>query len=182
MRLMISPGRAARVLLMVVACLLALHVGTGMWRHFLRHDDPYGIIRQFNFDRENNTPTYFSALLLMMCSALLAVIAAAKIRSRDRYRRHWIALSAVFAYMSFDEVGRFHEMWPALMPVLHRGKGIMHFPWIPIGIVVVVLFTIAFLRFLLALQRKWRYCSLRPASFISPARWGWRRFVVCSRT
>ena len=156
MKLMTSPGRIARILLMVFVCLLLLHLGVGVWRHFLGHDDRFGIIHQFSFDRENNAPTYFSALLLLVCAALLAITAIAKGRAKDPFRRHWTALSVVFAYMSADEVGRYHEMWPTFMPLLERGKGIMHFPWIPVGIVVVALFSIAFLRFLLSLQRRWK--------------------------
>ena len=41
----------------------------------------------------------------------LGAIAAAKVQARDPFRRHWVLLSLLFVYLSFDELTRMHENW-----------------------------------------------------------------------
>jgi len=62
----------------------------------------------------------------------------------------------VLLYMSIDEACMIHETWSSYLPSLHRGAGIMHFPWIPVGIAVVALVAVSFIRFFLHLPRTTR--------------------------
>ena len=64
------------------------------------------------FDMANNDASvgaWYSSLLLLFCSILLAIIAASKRRLGERYTFHWGFLSGIFLLMSVDEIARLHE-------------------------------------------------------------------------
>lgn len=71
------------------------------------------VVRFFDLDGEGNVPAWFSASLLLACSALLAAIAAGRKAEGDRLASRWWLLSLVFVALSLDEVASFHE-WVGL--------------------------------------------------------------------
>ncbi len=56
----ISPGGVLRVLSIVVASLIACYLATQVFRVYAGHDHLHGVTPQFNLDRENNLPTWYS--------------------------------------------------------------------------------------------------------------------------
>ena len=73
----------------------------------------------FSVSSEGKLPTWFSAVTLLACGLLLALISAAKYRDRDPHRMYWLLLSAIFFYISFDEAMEVHEkLGPVLGAVL----------------------------------------------------------------
>jgi hypothetical protein len=147
----ISPARAAVILAIAVAVLTSLHLVAMVLKYFV-DDFPLrdAFVDLFSTGREANIPTWYSSFALLLCAALLAVIAAAKKRSRAQFAGHWMALAAIFVYLALDEGSAIHEQAVGLRSPLQVG-GILHYSWvIPAG-VLVLLFATVYRRFLGAL-------------------------------
>jgi len=115
------------------------------------HDWLYGFAPKFNVDNEANFPTYFSALLLLFSSILLAIIAAEAPRSSQRFPRHWWALSAMFVLLSVDEMTSLHELLIRPARYFFDVGESLYFVWIVPAAVLVAVFAILFFPFLLQL-------------------------------
>jgi hypothetical protein len=63
----------------------------------------------FDFDREQTLPAWYSSMLMIAASALLAVLAFLAMRTDRRSVLPWAALSAIFVYLSLDEALSLHE-------------------------------------------------------------------------
>jgi len=169
--LVISPGKIAFTLALVVLCLLLGHVITRAVIFFSGHNTIGGLIPQFDLNGEANIPTWYSSSALLLASALLAMIAIVKLQWQETYARHWVGLAAVFLYLSIDEAARFHEMGstlalliipsivdfanlsPAVSAVI---ANIPSYTWVVFGAFFVLLFSLAYLRFLIHLPVRTR--------------------------
>ncbi len=154
--LSIAPARILYGLLAVIAVLLlgatldtiaSLAFGFELGRNTIR--------RHFDLGAENNIPTYFSALQLLTAAVLLGVIARHQALIRSPWRRHFLILAIGFVFLSVDEAASIHET------ALGRlGRSLLGdtsaFAWLGPGIVIVVLVALSYLRFLLALPRRFR--------------------------
>ena len=67
------------------------------------------LIKFFSVSSEGKLPTWFSGLTLVACALVLAIIAVQHFRTQGPYRHFWLLLSAIFFYISFDEVTYVHE-------------------------------------------------------------------------
>jgi len=107
-------------------------------------------------DVEASIVTWYSALLLLLCAILLAVITLRKSRTNSRYIHHWRILALIFIFLSIDETISIHEklIFP-LRSALNTG-GIFHFAWIVVYIPLVAIFVIFYLRFLAHLPKTTR--------------------------
>jgi hypothetical protein len=143
-----SANWVTRRLLAVVAVLIALSVAGQVSKYFLGHPQLKGFVSLFYVDGESNVPTGYSSLALALGGALLLIVAWAKMTGRDRYRRHWALLAAVFFGLSIDEVAMLHE-YPIepLRAALHA-EGFLYYTWVIPGILFVCGFAISFARFL----------------------------------
>lgn len=110
----------------------------------------------FFVEYEMNIPAFFSSLILLAASFILAVIAIFKRKQRDSYTMEWIVLSVGFLFMSFDELVSVHERMiePTREILGNEQLGIFYFAWvIPMGILVLSL-GILFFRFWWGLPKK----------------------------
>ena len=97
-----------RGLLAVVLLLLLANV-TGLVLKFqFDHDYVYGLAPLFDLDEEWNIPTMISALMLLLCGALLFAIGRMH-ASQQTAALPWIGLGLIFVFLSLDEVIGFHE-------------------------------------------------------------------------
>lgn len=153
MRLSISLRRVGTVL---TAVLVVLTVG-GIVAEYSRYvlDSRALLIDRFSLTEEKNLPTWWSSWLLATCSIVLGTIAATKTRSAGEFKRHWIALAAIFGYMSIDEFVEIHE-WLSVVPGLGQLHGPLYYGWvIPAGVIVAA-FALSYLRFLFHLPMSTR--------------------------
>lgn len=136
---------------LVLVSLVAAWLGRFAGVPFLAPDSV--VDRLFNVDRELNVPTWFQGSTLLLCSAVLLVIAYSHWRdNRSPYWRWWGALGVGFAGLSFDELAGVHERLIAPMrDLLDDPGGLLYFPWVLPGIVIVVVLGAAFIPFLLSL-------------------------------
>ena len=113
-------------------------------------------VKLFRLDSEGNIPTFYSASTLLLCSALLAIIAFAKKKEDAPYRLHWKALSIIFLFMSLDEASALHEMTIEPLRSALSAGGFLYLTWVVLGTVFVLILVLAYLRFLADLPRKTR--------------------------
>lgn len=76
----------------------------------LQGGTPVEAAHQFDLGRENNLPTWYASISLLLCATLLALIGWAKHRTLDPFRWHWLALAAGFLMLSADEAASIHEL------------------------------------------------------------------------
>lgn len=140
----------------VIACLtlasLLTQVSHYVWGWDLKETVDLG--------KEGNIPTWYASQSLLLCSILLMMITQAKLKPRARYINYWRTLSLIFLYMSIDELFGLHER---LIKPLRHGLGtsdILYYAWvIPFGLLVLI-FGLAYLKFLKHLPRKTKYLFL----------------------
>ncbi|MGR9000549.1 MAG: hypothetical protein ACU88J_16095, partial [Gammaproteobacteria bacterium] len=108
---------------------------------------------------EINLPTFYSSMSLLFCGLLLYLISISERNSGNQFVLHWAGLSAVFAFLSIDEMLRIHDRIAEKMEVYSASSasysawitGPFYSGWvIPYGIATAVLGLI-YLRFLLSL-------------------------------
>jgi len=148
----LSPGRVVRLLALVVAVLTLLSL-MGWLAVLLLPDFPLRdfAARLFDVDQEMNLPSIYSAVAILACSALLAVIARSERLVGDpRHGRHWRLLSLIFLGLAFDELLSFHE---ELIGRVHLGafSRFTLFSWVVVGAGLVVAVAVAFSGFLMRL-------------------------------
>lgn len=155
----IDPRRVLRVLLIVTAVLVVLSTAGQVTVYYLP-DFPLrdSIANLLYVDMEQNLPTLYSSLMLLVAALLFGVIAHAHGRGDRAYVRHWAALSLTFALLTLDEFASIHEQaTPRVRGLLHIGGGpIFVVAWVVPGAALVAAFGVAFLRFLRHLPRPTR--------------------------
>ena len=146
------------MLLTVTAVLVVLSTAGQVAVYYLP-DFPLrdGIANLLNVNAEQNLPTFFSSLMLLVAALLCWFIARADGRVEHTYVRHWAVLSVAFALVSFDEFASIHEQVAGrLREQLGITGGPLFYAWVIPGAVLVALFGIALLRFFTNLHRPTR--------------------------
>jgi hypothetical protein len=168
----IDPRRVLRTLLTVTAVLVVLSTAGQVAVYYLPDFALRDSIANLFYVRmEQNVPTLYSSMLLLVAALLCVLIARAYDRTDHTYVRHWAALSIVFLLLSFDEFASIHEQaTDPLREQLGITGGPLFFAWVIPGAALVALFGIALLRFLRHLPRPTRRRLLAAGTlFISGA-------------
>jgi hypothetical protein len=124
-----------------------------------------------NVDHDLSLPSWYSALLLLLASGLLAAITYAKRIEGSHYVRHWAVLSVIFLFLSCDEMLRIHErianvlIKPALDALGFVPSGILHYPWVLLYGPLVLVFVLAYFKFWLNLPSQIRMLFLVAGAF-----------------
>jgi hypothetical protein len=120
----------------------------------------------FDLSTDVSVPTWFSSVILLACSALLAFVwkLSGDKRTETRYRHNWLVLSVTFLLLSIDEVADIHGTVGRRLAELMVGKtsGIFYYAWVIPGMLFVLAFFFINLRFLLSLPvrtRNWYLIS-----------------------
>ncbi len=159
-KIRIKPKLIVRYLTFIASFLIILGIVTQVINYTTEHHSLFGLIPFLNLDEELNLSTFFSGLILLFSSLLLAIIYFQKRKEKDRF--YWATLSLGFLYMMFDEMFMIHERY--VRPIMHKilegdDLGIFNLEWltwvIPFGIIVFILGFI-FFRFWYNLPRKTR--------------------------
>lgn len=154
--LQIDPIGVARVLGAAVLLLL-LAYGLSLWFEFgLGRPTVYGFVQEFDVDRENNVPTYFSALILLIAGCLAGLIALWQVAQGSVFARHWIALAPLFLFLSVDEAISLHERLIRPIREMLDLSGWLYFSWIVPGIAIVLLIGVLYARLVLNLPLRTR--------------------------
>jgi hypothetical protein len=153
MKIKLESKKVFVSLLFIIFFLLSANIVGIISTYYLDHPHIFGLVPMFDFNKEKNIPTFYSALTIVCCSILLSMIAASK-RNKGCERLYWYGLAIIFLFLSIDEISSIHER--LIVPVREslNTSGVLHYAWvIPYGIFL-CLFVLVFLRFLIKLPRK----------------------------
>jgi hypothetical protein len=158
LEIVVDPSWVLRRLLLVTGLLVVLS-SAGQVIVYLLPDFPGRdpLANLFYVDAEQNLPTLFSSVMLLVSALLSGAIAHAHRRANQPEVRHWIGLAIVFVFLAIDEFGSLHERTiSTLQALLDIEGGILLFTWVVIGVPAVVLFGLVLLPFLRRLPRATR--------------------------
>lgn len=111
------------------------------------------LVKLLNVNLEANLPTYFSALVLLGDAILLAFIAYGCKAIGEKFW-HWIGLSAIFVFISLDEMIQIHEQLRAPMEALFNTSGVLYFAWFIPYVAIMLVVGIAYFKFMMRLPKK----------------------------
>lgn len=149
-------SKIIRILVIVFIVLIIANFAALYLRFILGHDYVYGFVLAFDVNKETNIPTCFSAFILLLSACLLWLIAIFKKSNHDSYFIHWFIFSIIFFYISIDEAARIHEFFNKPLSNVFHFSGMYYFSWVIIGLIIIVLFRIFYLKFLDSLPTKTR--------------------------
>jgi len=155
----------------IFASLFILNLMTIIITQTTDHNLIYGLIPQFDFDMENNIPTYFSSVNLLICALLVFSIYQSHKKRNMFDSRYWFFLSILFLYLSIDESASIHEM--LIRPMrdsFNLSSGWFFYPWVIPAIIICFILALFFLKFYLSLPSRYRFLfGLAAALFIGGA-------------
>ncbi len=153
--LSLRAERTGRLLWLMAGVLVALNLAVQFRAHFTGNYKVEGLFKFLHLDVENNLPTFFATLLLLLAAGLLATIARLERRRRAVGAWNWTVLAVGFLVMSADEAISLHERLNEPIRRLLSGTGGRHgwlyFAWTIPGLAVVTAVGLVFLRFLFRL-------------------------------
>lgn len=145
----ISSRLLAQAHLVAIGLLALAHLITQWLRHVKGLDSVYGLVDFLDLANEGNLPTFFSTYQLLLCAAVLALIAGARLAERDRFRWHWVLLSALAFFLAGDEAAGLHELMIRPVQQLMPGvsTGLLYWGWVVPAMVGVLVVAVSFARF-----------------------------------
>lgn len=145
------------ILIAIVIFLGVAHMASLFSAYILNNDIGQLIAPKFNLDEEGNFPSFYSAVAILVCSGLFAVIACEQQRNQKPYWPQWWGLAAIFLFLSLDEAAQIHELFDndTLLSGLQT-TGLWAWPWVIPYLILVVLFTIVFFKFFLSLSTQYK--------------------------
>jgi hypothetical protein len=148
------PGfRVAQTLGWTIFFLVCANIAAQLYKHY-HPDTPFNdYLSLFFLDSENNIPSVYSSFTLLLSSALLGVIAAVRLQERDRFGRHWKWMAIIFFYLSIDELASIHELTINPLRQSLKAGGLLYYTWVVPAALLVIIFFLAYLKFLQALPK-----------------------------
>ncbi len=145
--------------------LTLVSLGVQILDYVVGREELHVLLTRFEVGDDASIPTWYSSFALLLCSILLATVAAAKKRYRDRYVLHWSFLSIIFLLLSVDEVATLHEAGGGAVELLvesigYTPSGFFYTAWVIPGIIFALVVALAYLRFLAHLPSKTRILFL----------------------
>lgn len=150
-----SPKSITRFLLWSVFFLLLGHIAAFI-EDYVRHAysrTAKNIIKWFDFNLENNVPTWFSVIILAFSAILLFIIYRHQKKQQVKNAFYWLVLSIIFIFLSIDESVQVHEEVARMLrpSVGDSMNGFLYWAWVVPYSVFVVVAGVFFLRFVLSL-------------------------------
>ena len=125
--------------------LVAISYGQDIIVHLDSSYTPADKIWRFDLDAERSVPTWYSSLLMVLCSMLLLYISRIKLTRGERNALRWLVLAAIFLALSVDEAVSFHEWLSARLTATFHPSGVFYFAWVAPALVLVALGAVAYL-------------------------------------
>ncbi|NMB70608.1 MAG: hypothetical protein GYA22_00470 [Bacteroidales bacterium] len=145
-------------LFIMIGVLVISHIVGQIEKYVFNHSTVFGLVPFFDLGNEKNLPTFFQMMILFFASAQLLLCYRISQNLNDSKKAYWIILSIGFFYMGMDEWFVLHEKTNQFVRDLINVKFMnsVHFPWVVLGLIVVVLSTAFFYGFLKKLDKKIR--------------------------
>ena len=148
-----SRKRIIHSLVLIEIILVVLSIGANISTFVFDHGFIYGLVPEFNLDKESNIPTIFSSLLLAGGAFLFYLNGRVRSSKDPKTSRKFKVLAGIFIFFSLDELSSLHEL--LIDPLRALGfSGAFHFSWVVVFIPLLLLLALYLLRFYLSLSRK----------------------------
>ena len=128
--------------------LFVLHIAHLYW---LKNTGEY--LQFFDFNSEENLPTAFATFNLFFAGCLLFYISTHKTPQEMKWR--WFILAVIFFFLAFDEYAMVHDPLSRKLRPYVSDVDLLHFAWVIPYSILLLVFTLAYLRFFFALPRKY---------------------------
>jgi hypothetical protein len=158
MTITVKPRTVVVLLFTTLGVILVAHVLTLVSTYGFGHDTLRGLVRLFNLDEEHNIPTYYSSVVLLICSGLALALAAADRKSGGRDRRYWGGMSGLLLLASVDEFAQLHEYVNGIIRGPSGADRPFYDSWVLPYAVIILVVGILYIRFVLRLpadSRRW---------------------------
>ena len=142
-----GPRQLYRWLLVCILVLVGVHIIVVSGAVLFPGPVLQGLRGAFDLNEERNVPSKFSAAQLALATVLLLVLFRRSRGPHSRDRRYWLALAAVFAYMTLDEYFSIHERLDIPVTNLLGPGSVPKFAWVVPYAVLLAVFAIGFFRF-----------------------------------
>ncbi|MCH8338580.1 MAG: hypothetical protein IH858_07020 [Chloroflexi bacterium] len=146
----ITLKRGVQFFLLAFVVLLAFHLVALFLIHVIHYDDAPRFVDFFHFSYEDNAPTLYSVLLILVGAAACFAVSRQDVPDQ----KYWLALSIIFSYLALDELVSIHERVGVLIELTFSTSGFFHNAWIIPGAILVVILAIFFLGWLRRLPRR----------------------------
>jgi len=154
MAIRLSPRSIMRFLYAVVAALVVAHVTVETLRFITGDDRLHGFVYMFSLGAEMNVPAFYATFSLLFVALLLAAVGWTSRGDADGNAPYWLGLSAIFVFLSSDEMLAIHERLSDPVRGVLGTSGLLFYAWvIPYGLALVVLAPLG-VRFLMRLPRQ----------------------------
>lgn len=153
MEFRLSSNKFIKRLTMAIVLLILFHIIAQVLRYYFGRT--YGFYL-FDLDQEANIPTFYASVMLLFCSALLSIISIAKKSVNTSDWIYWAGLATIFLFLSLDEMIAIHEKLGRFVRVLLDTSGYLYFAWVIPYSILLVVFLLAYLKFLINLPQKTR--------------------------
>jgi len=130
MKLSVTPASIFRSLLACIAVLAVMHCVALLGETLVGGKLALLMWQMFDLNHEQNFPTLFSVLQLLLCSGMLLLIHKESRSSGRPEGYYWLALAAVFVYLGVDELCELHERLIEPMRRLLKPSGALSFAWV----------------------------------------------------
>ncbi len=160
-----TPRKFALLLAVIVAAIWILSLLTNLVPFMieLKTNRELNLVHFFDVNSERSLPTWYSSFALMFCAVLLGSIAQRKRQEQDAYRWHWFGLALIFIYLSIDEAESLHEILIEPLRALIGQSTLLYYPWVLVGLVLVLIVSLLYFRFLFHLAPKYRFLFVASA-------------------
>lgn len=153
MNIKIDPKTVLIRLLIITFILLIANGIVIFLKVIFKLGDVYGFFPLFNFDYEENIPTLYSSIILVLSSALLFLIAISHKRLSSPYLP-WFWLAIIMLLLAIDETAQLHEKLIQPGREIFNTSGVFHYPWVvPYGAAFLVILVLYY-RFIINLETK----------------------------
>lgn len=147
----LNPRKIAMVL-GLIAVLLALQ--SIYAEHVLFHilgkgsdTTPARLLNLFSISAQESVPTWYSVILFFLAASLLAWIALTGHARNEPHSPYWTGLALVFLYISMDKGTTIHEAVSDLLRSIFKASGIFQFGCLLLGILLLIVVGILYVRF-----------------------------------
>ena len=138
--------------------LLLAHLASYFVQPYVGSELAQSLDSLFNLSRENNFPSYFSAILLLIAALLFYFTHRSVKQAEGKWQHHWWLLSLVMVFLSVDEAVQLHERLTTISGQLFTQLdiGFFSFAWVIPYTILFLIVGAYFLRFVLTLANRTR--------------------------
>jgi hypothetical protein len=166
----ISPNKIFVLTIIGIASLVLISLAQDIYFYNQEVLDKDKKIWMLDVDVERSIYTWFSTILLFIGGQVLAIVGFMKLKTKEKFHLHWIALALIFFILSADEAISFHEKVSEILGTKLHTTGIFYFAWVIPALALLLIGFIAYIPFLWSLPANTRLLMMfSGAIFVSGA-------------